>query len=131
MLVQPRTIETRNAVMSLTAPGFIEQRFRAGVAMDRAGFEENRLVRHQLGGEGPYVMLTVFPDAVDFDLAVTTTDHFELERGKSGLVALAVVARDSMGETITKLYFSYFPPHFPTRVFQTEAEAHDWLRAYA
>jgi hypothetical protein len=130
MPFEQRTIQTRIAVMSLAAPGLIEQRFRAGVAMDRAGFEENRLVRHELGGEGPYVMLSVFPDAIDFDLAVTTTDHFEPERGRGGLVALAVVAKDSMGETIAKLYFSYFPPHFPARVFQTEVEAREWLKAY-
>jgi hypothetical protein len=77
------------------------------------------------------VILTVFPDAVDVNLAVTTTDHSEPERGKSGLIALTVVARDSMGETMAKPYFSYFQPHFPARVFQTKAEARDWLKAYA
>ncbi|MBK9175124.1 MAG: STAS/SEC14 domain-containing protein [Flavobacteriales bacterium] len=127
MTFAPRTIETRCASMSLTAPGFIEQRFRNDVTIDRAGFEENRRARHELGGSGPYVMLTFFPEGMDFDLGVTTTDHFQPERGSSGLSSLAVVARDSMGEAIAKLYFSYFPPHFNARVFKSEADARAWL----
>ena len=130
MSFAPQHIETRVALMSLVAPGFVEQRFKAGVAMDRAGFEENRKARHELGGKGPYVMLTFFPERIDFDLAVTTTDHFEPERGTGGLIALAVVASDIMGETIAKLYFSYFPPHFPAQVFNTEASAREWLAGY-
>jgi len=125
-----RTIDTRNATMALVAPGFIEQRFKPGVSLDRVGFEENRLVRHELGGYGPYVMLSFFPEGIDFDLAVTSKDHFEPERGHSGLIALALIASDAMGVTIGKLYFSYFPPHFPARVFKEEASAREWLEQY-
>lgn len=123
----PRGIETRCASLVLAAPGFIEQRFRSDATIDRAGFEENRMARVELGGAGPYVMLTILPEGMDFELAVTSTDHFEPERGSSGLCALAVVAGDGMGEAIAKLYFSYFPTEFPARVFHDEAEARAWL----
>lgn len=123
----PRSIETRCATMALTAPGFIEQRFRNNVTIDRAGFEENRVARHELGGESPYVMLSFLPEGMDFDLAVTSTDHFKPERGSTWLRALAVVVGDGMGEAIAKLYFSYFPPEFPARVFHGEQQAREWL----
>ena len=122
-----RTIETKLATMSLVAPGYIEQRFRVGVAMDREGFEENRQVRHMLGGAAPYVMLSVIPEGVDFQLDVVTIDHFGMEPEGSGLSALAVVAGDNLLTSITHLFFKYFPPSFPARVFNNEAGAQAWL----
>lgn len=123
----PRLIETRVAMMRLVDPGFIEQRFRNDVAIDLAGFEENRLARLELGGDGEYVMLSVLPEGLDFKLEVTTRDHFLPERKESGLKALAVVALDAMGEAVAKLYFSYFPQGFATRIFASEQEAKAWL----
>lgn len=122
-----RTIETRVATMSLTAPGFIVQRFRSDVMVDRAGFEENRVARLDLAGGGAYVMLSILPEGLDFNLEVTTADHFEPERGETSMQALAVVAMDSMGEAIAKLYFSYFPQVFATRIFNSESDARTWL----
>lgn len=115
--------------MALTAPGFIEQRFLSDVTIDRAGFEENRIVRQELGGRDPYVMLSFLPEGMDFELAVTSRDHFEPERGQISMRALAVVVGDAMGEAIAKLYFSYFPTEFPARVFHDEREAREWLSA--
>jgi hypothetical protein len=97
MPFEPRLIRTRCATMELTGPGFIEQRFLPEAVIDRAGFEENRAARHALAGDSPYVMLSVFPPGPDFDLAVTTSDHFAPERERMQLVALAVVTNDSMG----------------------------------
>jgi hypothetical protein len=123
----PRTIETRCASMRLVAPGFIEQRFRADATLNIAGFEENRVARHDLGSNMPYVMLTFIPEGIDFDLQVTSTDHFKPERGTNQMRALAVVVSDGMGEAIAKLYFSYFPTEFPARVFHEERAAREWL----
>lgn len=123
----PRTIQTRCATMALIAPGYIEQRFRNDVTLDRLGFEENRRVRAELGGQGPYVMHTIIPEGIDFELDITMQNHFAPERGRSGLVALAVTASDAMGEAVAKLYFSYFPPDFQIKVFSTEAQAKAWL----
>lgn len=123
----PRTIETRLATMALTAPGFVEQRFREGVKLDRAGFEENRRARQQLGGAGPYQMLSVLHEDTDFELSVLGEDHFGAAAEIAGLSALAVVAHGRFIEGIVAIFFKYFPPQFPARTFNNEQEACSWL----
>jgi len=123
----PRTIITRLADMSMVAPGFLEQRFHHGAKLDPAGFMENKEARFTLCGDEPYLMLTVMPPDVDFEVRITTSDHFAPERGKDPLMALAVVAQDNVAEMVTKLYFSYFPQLFRIRIFTEEKEARAWL----
>lgn len=122
-------IETRLATMERVGPGLIVQRFRAGVKLDLVGFEENRVARHTLAEDGPHAMLTVFPEGIDFDLAVTTRDHFKPEQDNLQLVALALVAHDTLAGSVVQLFFSYFPQVFTHALFENEAEALSWLRA--
>jgi len=124
----PRTIETRIATMSLVAPGFIEQRFRLGTRIDLAGFAENKKARFELADGVTCVMLSVIPKDMDFDVSVTTVDHFGPERGMDTLQALAVVVQDNMSEMVTKLFFSYFPQVFRTKVMDNEDDARVWLQ---
>ncbi len=127
MSFDTRTIETRIASMSLVGPGFIEQRFRAGERIDLAGFAENKKARFALANGETCVMLSIIPKDMDFDVSVTGVDHFAPERGHDTLRALAVVVHDNMAEMVTKLFFSYFPTVFRTKVFDGEAEARSWL----
>lgn len=127
MATYPRTIETRLATMTMVEPGYLEQRFRPNIRIDLAGFEENRKARFTLAGDEPCVMLSVFPQEIDFDVQITSSDHFAPERGKETLIALAVVANDSMFEMVSRLYFAYFPQVFNTRVFSSEQDARNWL----
>ncbi len=124
----PRTIETRIATMSLVAPGFIEQRFRLGARIDLAGFKENKEARFTLADGVTCVMLSVIPKDMDFDVNITTVDHFAPERGLDTLQALAVVVQDNMSEMVAKLFFSYFPQVFRTKVMDNEEEARVWLQ---
>jgi len=124
----PRTIETRIATMSLVAPGFIEQRFRLGTRIDLAGFAENKKARFELADGVTCVMLSVIPKDMDFDVSVTTVDHFGPVRGMDTLQALAVVVQDNMSEMVTKLFFSYFPQVFRTKVMDNEDDARVWLQ---
>lgn len=124
----PRTIETRIATMSLVAHGFIEQRFRLGARIDLAGFAENKKARFELADGVTCVMLSVIPKDMDFDVSVTTKDHFGPERGMDTLQALAVVVQDNMSEMVTKLFFSYFPQVFRTKVMDNEDDARMWLQ---
>lgn len=121
------TVLTRLATMSLVDPGFVEQRFHSGARLDLLGFAENKQVRLELTSSAPHVMLSVLPPNVDFDVQVTTMDHFGPERQLDTIKALAVVAQDHVSEMVTKLFFSYFPPGFPCRVFEQEDEARAWL----
>lgn len=127
MPVQPRSIPTRLAIMSLVEPGFIEQRFREGVKLDREGFEENRVARHTLAGETTYVMLSTLPEDIDFELNVLGTDHFGAAEEIEGLSALAVVAHGQLTQGVTAIFFKYFPPQFPARIFNNEVDARAWL----
>ncbi|MBL8001913.1 MAG: STAS/SEC14 domain-containing protein [Flavobacteriales bacterium] len=127
MSALPRTIRTALAVMTLERPGLVVQHFREGVRLDRAGFEENRVMRHDLAGKEPHVLLTRFPKGLDFELDVATKDHFGPEREEGLLRALAVVVEDNLTETIVRLAFGYFPPTFPVEVFTSEQEARTWL----
>ena len=114
--------------MSLVAPGFIEQRFRLGARIDLAGFAENKKARFELADGVTCVMLSVIPKDMDFDVSVTTKDHFAPERGMDTLQALAVVVQDNMSEMVTKLFFSYFPQVFRTKVMDNEDDARLWLQ---
>jgi hypothetical protein len=124
----PCTIETRIATMTLAEPGFIIQRFRKGTRIDVAGFQENREARSALSQGVTCVMLSIIPKDMDFDVSVTGVDHFAPERGRDTLRALAVVVQDNMAEMVSKLYFSYFPQVFRTKVTDDEEEAHAWLK---
>lgn len=126
----PRTIETRLATMTMVEPGLLEQRFRPNVRIDLPGFQENKVARFELSGDQPCAMLSVFPYDIDFDVRITSSDHFAPERGRETLTALAVVAHDSMVEMVSRLYFSYFPQDFTIRIFNNEENALNWLRQY-
>lgn len=128
MATSSRTIETRLATMVLTATGFIEQRFREGVKLDREGFEENRRARQELCGSGPYVMLSILPEDLDFELTVLSSDHFGAAAEIAGLTALAVVAHGKLIQGVSAIFFKYFPPQFPARIFNNETDAREWLR---
>lgn len=127
MSFTPRTIETRIASMTLAGPGFIIQRFREGTRIDLPGFQENREARFALANGVTCVMLSIIPKDMDFDVNVTNVDHFAPERGQDTLSAVAVVVADNMAEMVSKLYFSYFPQVFRTKVTDNEEEARAWL----
>jgi len=128
MSFEPRTIETRIASVTLVSPGYIEQRYRLGERIDLKGFAENKRARFELAEGMPCVMLSIIPKDMDFDVSVTGVDHFGAERELDTLRALAVVVQDNMAEMVTKLFFSYFPTVFRTRVFDHEEEARQWLK---
>lgn len=124
----PDPITTRLARISIVAPGLVEQRYHRDAKLDIAGFEENWRARYQLVGDTPHVMLSVFPDRLDFDLSVATTDHFGRRRPEDRITALAVVAMDNVMELVAKLHFAYYPPSFALRIFNREDEARVWLQ---
>lgn len=125
----PQRVETRLTTMDLIEDGLVVQRYREGVKIDRAGFEENRRARLELVQGRPHAMLSIFPADIDFELEVTTNDHFGPEREQGTLVALAVVANDTLAASLSRLFFTYYPQVFRTGVFTSEEEALAWLRA--
>ena len=95
--------------MTLVEPDYVVQRFREGSKLDRPGFEENRRVRQELKPANPYVMLSILPEDLDFELNIIATDHFGAAQEVEGLAALAVVAHGQMAQGVTAIFFKYFP----------------------
>jgi hypothetical protein len=126
---EEQTAETRLAHIVRVRPDLMEIRYKPGVTMDMAGVKEIHETRKRLFGDHPYASLSLIPDDVDFELAITQQDHYAVNRPKDPLLAWAVVARGAMLDMIAKLYFSYFPQTFPVLTTNDEAEARAWIAA--
>lgn len=78
-------------------------------------------------GNRPHATLTIIPENVDYRLETMKQDQGQADRTQSQLLASAVVAKASMIEMLTKLYFSYFPQLHRTLVTDNEETARTWL----
>jgi hypothetical protein len=73
-------------------------------------------------------ILMVIPTDAQIDLTVMATDHFKVNDGVDGVRSMATVARSSVNEMLSSLFFAYFPQGFPARVFTEETEAEEWIK---
>jgi hypothetical protein len=126
---EEQAVETRLARIVRTRRDLMEIRYKPGVTMDIAGVKEIHGVRKHLFGDQPHASISLIPDDVDFELAVTQQDHYSANRSSDPLFASAVVARGSLLDMIAKLYFSYFPQTFPVLTTNDEVEARAWIAA--
>lgn len=126
---EEQTYGTRLAHIVRSRPDLMEIRYKPGVTLDLAGVREIHEVRQRIFGDRPYASISIIPDDVDFELAVTQQDHYAANRGRDPLIAWAVVARSSTLDMIAKLYFSYYPQMFRVLTTTNEAEARAWINA--
>jgi hypothetical protein len=128
MLLHDMSIsETPLARIERTGPSRVEIRFRPDVYIDAQGIAEIFQERIRLCGKDHVQILMVMPPGVEIDLAVMATDHFKVNNGVDGVLAMATVAGSSMNEMLASLFFAYFPQGFPARMFPDEREAEEWL----
>jgi hypothetical protein len=127
--MEERMLATRVADVVLARPDLIEIRFKSGMMLDMAAIRELTEARMQLIGNKPHASLSLMPDDVDFELAVTKVDHYAISRASDPLLAVAVVARGPMLDLVARLYFSYFPQAFPVLTTSDEHEARAWIDA--
>jgi hypothetical protein len=66
------------------------------------------------------------PDDTDFDVAILRVDHCASDRIK----VMAVVCESGLFQSLVGLYLSYFPQHFPIRVFRRVEESILWLEEH-
>ncbi len=78
-------------------------------------------------GQRAYATLTFIPESVDYRMETMQVDMGKADRAESQILATAVVARASMIELMTKLYFSYFPQLQRILVTDDEQEARTWV----
>jgi len=80
-------------------------------------------------GQRAYATLTIIPENVDYRMDAMHTDQGKADRTESQILASAVVAKASMIELLTKLYFSYFPQMQRVMVTDDEQKARAWVDA--
>lgn len=120
-------IDTPIAAVHRTAADLVEVRFKPDHKFTVAGIAAILDAREELGKDGPYRVLVVLPEEVDFEMSMITTDHYSGRPVIDHSRAVAWVVWNDSNERFTRLYFTYFPSPVPAEIFYTEAEARVWL----
>jgi hypothetical protein len=120
-------VETRLATLERVSPDLLEIRFKPDQKLDNAGLREILQERERMCTGGPYAVLAVFPQEMDFEINVMTTDHYAERNLGNCTRALALAANSITNEHIANIYYAYFPQPFNTKVFATDVEARKWL----
>lgn len=127
MTLEPREHHTSIATIIVVSKDLVEIHYHAGIVFSNAAVTEVQMKRREVMGNRPYATLTIIPEDVDFNLDVMSTDQGRADRTQSQLLATAVVAKASMIQMLTKLYFSYFPQLHRIYVTDDEKAARVWL----
>lgn len=127
MGLQPGEHRTSIATLRVVTDQLIEIHYDAGIVFSIKAVAEVQEKRRELMRAGAYATLTIIPEDVDYQMDTLTRDQSLPDRPENRLLASAVVAKASMIQLLTKLYFSYFPQL--QRIFVTDDEeaARNWL----
>lgn len=127
MTLEPREHHASIATLKVMGGGLVEIHYRPGIVFNTANVTEVQMLRRQVMGDRPYATLTFIPEDVDFQMEAMQHDHSRADRTQSQLLASAVVAKASMIEMLTKLWFSYFPQLHRVLVTDNETTAREWM----
>jgi hypothetical protein len=86
-------------------------------------------LRRSMMGSASYGTFTIIPEDVDFHMDAMRVDHLGPERTQGRVVATAVVAKASLIERLTHVYFKYYPQLQRILVTDNEDEARAWISA--
>ena len=120
-------IDTRLATITLSRLNLLEVRFKKGIKVDSTGLREVLQQRAELAEKGPFLVLSILPADIDFDINVMTENHYAGQKVLDHTLAVAWAASTLMNERMASLNLAYFPQPFPTQVFMEEEEARAWL----
>lgn len=127
MTIDHRETRTSIARMTRVRPDYLEVMYEPGCMLTSASLKEVREARRELMGGSPYIMFSILPEDVDFELGAVNVDHLADDRRDGNFLAIAVVTRTNMIEMILKLYFSYYPLLTRLLVTDKEREAREWV----
>lgn len=127
MTLEPREHHASIATLIEVAPDLIEIHYHSGIVFSPEKVAEVQVLRRKVMGTRPHATLTIIPEDVDYRLETMKHDQGQADRTQSQLLASAVVAKASMIEMLTKLYFSYFPQLHRILVTDDEATARAWV----
>ena len=129
MTIEPQEHHASIATLIVAAPQLLEIHYHDGIVFDLKNVAEVQMLRRKVMGTRAYATLTIIPEDVDYRMETMQVDQGKVDRAESQILATAVVAKASMIELMTKLYFSYFPQLQRILVTDDEAEARTWLAA--
>lgn len=109
------------------AHGFIEQRYLDDAQFSAEAVAENIKAIASLCKKGTCALLTVFPRGIQVNKDLMNKDLFRAYRDKPYVCAIAVVTDSTAMHMASKVYFTYHPQAFPTRIFEEEDDARQWL----
>ncbi|MBL7951237.1 MAG: STAS/SEC14 domain-containing protein [Flavobacteriales bacterium] len=127
MTLEPREHHTEIATLIIVSPDLVEIHYHPGTVFNAQAVGEVQEKRRSLMGNRPYATLTIIPEDVDYNMDAMSKDQGHADRTQSQLLATAVVAKASMIQMLTKLYFSYFPQLHRIYVTDDEQAARAWL----
>ena len=127
MTLEPREYDTSIATIIVVDRELVEIHYKPGIVFDPKSVAEVQEKRREVMGNRPYATLTLIPEDVDLNLETMRQDQGQADRTQSQLLASAVVARSSMIEMLTKLYFSYYPQLHRILVTDDEQAAREWI----
>lgn len=120
-------LRTEIATLRRKGAGHVEVLYNEGARCTAHAVAHVQAKRRELMGTGPYTILTVIPEGVDYDLETMSHDQGGPDRMEGNIRALAVVVQQSILATLTRLYLSYYPKLDNVLITQDEQAARDWL----
>lgn len=129
MTLEPREADTAIATLIRVQPDLLEIRYKPGGLFATEQLAEVQQKRRTMMGDRPYATLTIIPADMDFSLETMRVDHAGPDRSSGSIVATAVVAKASMIERLTHVYFKYFPQLQRVLITPDEAEGRAWVKA--
>ena len=127
MTLEPSEFDTRIATLIRVSNELLEIRYKPGTVFITEDVAEVQAMRRTIMGSKSYSTLTIIPEDTDFSMESMRTDHAGPDRSESQIVATAIVAKSTLIERLTNVYFKFFPQLQRVLVTDNESEARVWM----
>ena len=122
-------IETKDAVITIIAPGFIRVKFRDGAVIDKDSAIEIAIATRKLCGNQSYYTI------VDTQNITAQVDHHAREYIATNIElsqirkAQAILIGNMSSHILARFYIQYHKPKVPAKIFHDETKAIQWLKS--
>lgn len=127
MTLEPSEFETRIATLFRVSNELLEIHYKPGTVFITEDVADVQAMRRSIMGNTPYATLTIIPEDADFNMESMRTDHAGADRSESQIIATAIVAKSTLMERLTNVYFKFFPQLHRVLITDNEAEARAWM----
>lgn len=120
--------ETRLAVIERPQPDLLLVRYREGITFSSEGIAEVIAACEQLTDGAPFGLVSILPGSGDMSLDAMQQEHSTEGFGRQ-VRAHAIVPSDNLFKRLSEIHYDYHPQQHDVRMFATEGEAVEWVRA--